>query len=71
MADFQTHLYGGLVVSGVAVLSLHGSGLVTEGQTLMLFGLGVLGSLLPDIDADASLPVKEWERILQEVFYEQ
>jgi hypothetical protein len=58
MADFQTHLYGGLVVSGVAVLGLHGSGLVPEGQTLMLFGLGVLGSLLPDIDADASLPVR-------------
>ena len=48
MANFQTHLYGGIVISGGAVLALHGSGLVTEGQTLMLFGLGVVGSLLPE-----------------------
>jgi hypothetical protein len=64
MANFQTHLYGGIVVSGGAVLILHGSGLVSDGQTLMLFGLGVMGSLLPDIDADASAPVRAFFGIL-------
>ncbi|MGE5155522.1 MAG: metal-dependent hydrolase [Bdellovibrio bacteriovorus] len=64
MANFQTHLYGGVLASGGAVLALHGAGLVTEGQTLMLFGLGVVGSLLPDIDADASAPVRAFFGVL-------
>ncbi len=64
MANFQTHLYGGILVSGGAVLVLHGSGLATESQTLMLFGLGVLGSLLPDIDADGSAPVRAFFGVL-------
>lgn len=64
MANFQTHLYGGIVVSGGSVLALHGAGLVTEGQTLPLFGLGVVGGLLPDIDADASAPVRGFFGVL-------
>jgi hypothetical protein len=58
MASFQTHLNGGIFVSGGSVLSLQGLGLVPEGQTLALFALGVLGSVLPDIDAEASAPVR-------------
>lgn len=58
MADFQTHLNAGILVSGAATVGLHGLGLVTQGQTLTLFALGVTGSLLPDIDADASAPVR-------------
>lgn len=64
MANFQTHLYGGIVVSGGSVLALHGAGLAMEGQTLTLFGLGVLGSLLPDIDADASPAVRAFFGVL-------
>ncbi|MBN2887042.1 MAG: metal-dependent hydrolase [Chromatiaceae bacterium] len=58
MANFQTHLNVGLFVSGAAVLGLHGAGLVTPAQTLPFFALGVAGSLLPDIDADNSRPVR-------------
>lgn len=58
MANFQTHLNGGLFVSGAAVLALHSVGEVTPSQTLPLFALGVAGSLLPDIDADHSRPVR-------------
>ena len=54
MANFQTHLNVGIFVSGAAVLALHGVGLVESGTTLGYFALGVAGSLLPDIDADAS-----------------
>lgn len=64
MANFQTHLYGGILVSGGSVLALHGAGLVTEGQTLLLFGLGVAGGLLPDVDADASAPVRGFFGVL-------
>ncbi|HYN77683.1 MAG TPA: metal-dependent hydrolase [Lamprocystis sp. (in: g-proteobacteria)] len=58
MANFQTHLKVGIFVSGGAVLALDGVGLVAPQHTLALFGLGVLGSLLPDIDANASSPVR-------------
>ena len=58
MANFSTHLKIGVFVSGGAVLALDGLGLVAPDHTFALFGLGVLGSLLPDIDADASSPVR-------------
>lgn len=64
MANFQTHLYGGVLVSGGAVLALQGTGWVGEGDTPMLFGLGVVGSLLPDIDADTSAPVRAFFGVL-------
>jgi hypothetical protein len=58
MANFSTHLKIGVFVSGGAVLALDGMGLVAPDHTFALFGLGVLGSLLPAIDADASSPVR-------------
>lgn len=58
MANFSTHFKVGIFVSGGAVLALDGVGLVPPDQTLVLFALGVMGSLLPDIDADASAPVR-------------
>ena len=64
MANFRTHLNGGILISGAAVLSLHRLGAVPEGLTLVLFGLGVIGSLLPDIDADASAPVRAFFGVL-------
>lgn len=57
MANFQTHLNVGILVSASATLGLHASGLIQDGQTFLLFGLGVIGSLLPDIDSDGSKPV--------------
>ncbi|WP_295385573.1 metal-dependent hydrolase [uncultured Thiodictyon sp.] len=54
MANFKTHFYVGIFVSGGAVLAVKGLDLVPPGQTLVLFGLGVTGSVLPDIDADIS-----------------
>ncbi len=64
MANFQTHLNVGIFVSGGAVLALHGVGLVESGTTLGYFALGVAGSLLPDIDADASKPVRAFFNVL-------
>lgn len=64
MANFQTHLNGGIFVSVATVLGLHGAGLVEQGATLDYFALGVAGSLLPDIDADASKPVRAFFNVL-------
>jgi hypothetical protein len=58
MASFVTHLYGAALVSSVAALGLHSVGLAGPEQTQTLFFLGVAGGLLPDIDADASKPVR-------------
>lgn len=57
MANFQTHLNVGILVSAAATLSLHMAGLVAESEAPALFVLGVIGSLLPDIDSDTSRPV--------------
>lgn len=67
MANFATHLYGGIFASGTAVLGLQGLGLVPTGQTLVLFALGVGGSLLPDIDSDSSAPVRAFFGLLGSV----
>jgi hypothetical protein len=58
MANFQTHLTGGILISGAAVLGLHGAGWIAPRAAVGYFALGVVGSLLPDIDAAASRPVR-------------
>ncbi len=56
MANFQTHLNLGILVSASAVLALHLGGLAGANQVAVLFALGVTGSLLPDIDSEHSTP---------------
>lgn len=56
MANFQTHLNVGILVSAATTLGLHTAGLIQGGQTLPYFTLGVVGSLLPDIDLKTSRP---------------
>ena len=58
MANFQTHLIGGAVASSAGAFASFGQGLSNSGETQALFALGVVASLLPDIDADDSRPVR-------------
>jgi hypothetical protein len=58
MANFQTHLIGGALVSSAGAFASFGNGLSNAGETQSLFTVGVVASLLPDIDADASKPVR-------------
>ncbi len=58
MANFKTHLNVAVLVSGVTATTVASIGLVEVHQTPVLFALGVLGGLLPDIDADNSTPVR-------------
>jgi hypothetical protein len=64
MASFVTHLYGAALVSSVAALGLHSAGLAGPQQTQTFFFLGVAGGLLPDIDSDASKPVRGFFSLL-------
>ncbi|MBK1640447.1 metal-dependent hydrolase [Chromatium okenii] len=56
MANFQTHLNLGIVVSASAALMLHTAAVIDASHTLSFFVLGVVGSLLPDIDSKTSKP---------------
>jgi len=58
MASFNVHLSVGLMASGLAATAALVSGVASVSMVLPLFLLGVLGSLLPDLDADSSLPVR-------------
>jgi len=64
MASFATHLYGAALVSSVAALAVHALGLAGPQQAQTLFFLGVAGGLLPDIDSDASKPVRGFFTLL-------
>ncbi len=64
MASFVTHLYGAALVSSVAALGLYSAGLAGPQQTQTFFVLGVAGGLLPDIDSDASKPVRGFFTLL-------
>ncbi len=58
MANFTTHLLVGMGASGLATTALVKSGEVGQGMALWLFVLGSIGSLLPDLDADNSTPLR-------------
>lgn len=58
MANFRTHLSGGAVISGAAGFVSYGEGLSNAAETQLLFVVGTVASLLPDIDADDSKPVR-------------
>lgn len=58
MANFQGHLTGGVLISGIAAFAAYGQGLIDSTETQVLFVIGTTASLLPDIDADNSKPVR-------------
>ncbi len=58
MASFRGHLYGGVAVSAAGGLGVDSLGWASPDQIPVLFMLGVVGGLLPDIDADSSTPLR-------------
>lgn len=58
MANFPVHLTGGALVAGTAAFASYGEGLSSSAEAQGLFALGTVASLLPDIDADDSVPVR-------------
>jgi membrane-bound metal-dependent hydrolase YbcI (DUF457 family) len=58
LANFRTHLIGGAVVSAIAAFASYGEGLSDDAETQVLFVVGTVASLLPDIDADDSTPLR-------------
>lgn len=58
MANFNTHLTGGFVVSGILATTCYKAGLLGHQDFLLCVAIGTAGGLLPDIDADNSRPIK-------------
>ncbi len=54
MANFQTHLTCGVIVSATAASTALSLQLVDQTQALILLGIGAIGGILPDIDSDNS-----------------
>ncbi|PCC73653.1 LexA-binding, inner membrane-associated putative hydrolase [Nannocystis exedens] len=58
MANFRVHVLGAAIPSALAAGLAIAGGLVTPLVGGVCFGLGVLGGMLPDIDAESSVPTR-------------
>jgi len=58
LANFKTHMIVGATVSGVSSTLLLSAGHIADSEALLLFSLGTIGSLLPDIDSKTSIPFR-------------
>ncbi|HEY0134395.1 MAG TPA: hypothetical protein VGB85_09955 [Nannocystis sp.] len=58
MANFRVHVLGAAIPSLIAAGLAVAGGLATPVVGGACFGLGVLGGMLPDIDADSSVPTR-------------
>jgi hypothetical protein len=56
MADFPTHLGWGAVGAGLAASATYAAGVVPNSELLTLTAAGVVGSVLPDIDLEKTVP---------------
>lgn len=64
MANFKTHLTVASTVSGIVAISCLETGLATPKEVPMYFAAGLIGGMLPDIDADYSVPIQILFRFL-------
>ena len=58
MANFRTHVLGAVVAAAASAYAAKASGLVDTSGTLVCVACGALGGILPDIDADQSVPTR-------------
>jgi len=58
LAAFSTHINAAVLSSGVVILPLYSSGVISSNAAFTLLFLALLGGVLPDIDSDTSKPVQ-------------
>jgi membrane-bound metal-dependent hydrolase YbcI (DUF457 family) len=58
MANFEQHVNGAIVASGVMVVSLHSLGVLDKKESMVAIFLGLVGGVLPDLDLDSSKPIQ-------------
>ncbi len=60
MANFRTHLTSASLISGLLSTALLKTGFYSPGQLILFFSMGSIGGILPDIDADESIPLRSF-----------
>jgi membrane-bound metal-dependent hydrolase YbcI (DUF457 family) len=58
LANFKTHIVVGATVSGVMSSTLLSTNYIDSSDAFIIFTLGTLGSLMPDLDSKTSIPFK-------------
>ena len=58
MANYQTHLTGGVLIGAAAALVSGGLGMVTAVEMPFIALIGTWGGLAPDLDSDNSRPIQ-------------
>lgn len=58
MANFNTHMITGAAICGTTGIIALSGGLADPKEVLLLFGVGSLGGILPDIDSDNSVVIQ-------------
>ena len=58
MANFSTHFNVASFVSAIGSGTLFYAGIVDKQEAIILFGGGILGGILPDIDSQNSKPTQ-------------
>jgi len=58
MANFRTHVLGAVIAAAVSAYVATASGLVDGSGTFTCIACGAFGGILPDIDADQSVPTR-------------
>ena len=58
MADYQTHLHGGVAFGIAAAIVAGAQGMVTAAEMPFIAMVGVWGGLAPDLDSDSSRPIR-------------
>ena len=57
MANYQTHLTGGVLIGVAAALVSGGLGMITAAEMPFVALVGTWGGLAPDLDSDTSRPM--------------
>lgn len=58
MANFRTHVLGAAIIATSGAVTAYNADLASPWAALICASLGTLGGILPDIDADQSLPTR-------------
>jgi hypothetical protein len=64
MANFQTHFNTAAFISAISSSMMYYNKLTNKTDSILLFGAGIIGGILPDIDSNYSIPTK----IMQYIF---
>lgn len=58
MASFEQHINGAIITSGLGVIALYSTSIISIKGSFILLALGTIGGVLPDLDSDTSKPVQ-------------